>query len=146
MLAGSVLLLMGLTVLIIPGFQEVETPLSKILWVGGTPLLLGVGLVSTYSGSLIDFEKKKIKRYQSIFWVKTGKWEPLPRVKNAELIHYTYQHRNLPNGISPTFSSEISTYKCVLTLEGREFIVFDYQKEQDAIAALDRIRNGLRLS
>jgi hypothetical protein len=109
---------------------------------------LGLGLVSTFSGTLIDFEKKRIKRYQSIFWVKTGKWKPMPKVEHAELIHYTYLHRNLPNGISHTVSAEITTYKCVLKMEGKKLLVFDYAKESEAIAgleiilkALDRLKN-----
>ncbi|WP_338228673.1 hypothetical protein [Algoriphagus taiwanensis] len=133
-----------MAVWITPFFLEVDTPISKILWVGGIPLLLGLGLISTFSGTLIDFEKKKIKRYQSIFWVKTGKWEPLPGIENTELIHYTYQHRNLPNGISPTVSAEITTYKCVLKLEGNKLLVFDYAKEKDAILALEQIQKGLQ--
>lgn len=133
-----------MAVWITPFFLEVDTPISKILWVGGIPLLLGLGLISTFSGTLIDFEKKKIKRYQSILWVKTGKWEPLPKVKHAELIHYTYQHSNLPNGISPTVSAEITTYKCVLKLEGNKLLVFDYAKEKDAILALEQIQKGLQ--
>lgn len=145
-LGGIVLILMGLIVFGVPLFMEVETEPIKIILVGGIPIVLGIFLISTYSGTLIDFEDRKIKKYQSILWIKLGHWQKLPLIQNAELIHYTYRHQNLPNGISPTISSEVITYKCVLTLRGREFIVFDYQKEQDAIAALDRIRNGLRLS
>ncbi|WP_338224776.1 hypothetical protein [Algoriphagus confluentis] len=145
LLAGTVSILMGLAVWITPFFLEVSTPISKILWVGGIPLLLGLGLISTFSGTLIDFEKKKIKRYQSMLWVKAGKWEPLPGINHAELIHHTYQHRNLPNGISPTISSEITTYKCVLKLEGNELLVFDYAREKDAIRALAQIQKGLQL-
>ena len=145
LLAGFVLLLMGMTVWITPFFLEVDTPISKILLVRGIPVLLGLGLVSTYSGTLIDFERKKIKKYRNILWIKTGKWESLPKVENAELIHYTYQHTNLPNGISPTGSYEITTYKCVLKLEGKGLLVFDYAKEKDAIRALGQIQKGLQL-
>ena len=145
LLAGTVSILMGLAVWITPFFLGVETPFLKILLVGGIPLLLGLGLISTFSGTLIDFEKKKIRRYQSILWIKTGKWEPLPRVNHTELIHHTYQHSNIPNGISPTISYEITTYKCVLKLEGNELLVFDYAREKDAIRALAQIQKGLQL-
>lgn len=145
LLAGSVLLIISLIIFGIPVFQEIETPFSKILLVGGIPFLLGLGLVSTYSGTLIDFEKKKLKKYMSIFWIKTGLWESLPQVENAELIHYTYQQKNLPNGISPTISSEITTFKCVLKLEGKKLLVFDYANEKNAIKALAQIQEGLCL-
>ena len=145
-LGGFVLILMGLVVFGVPLFQEVETETSKILLVGSVPILLGIFLISTYSGRLIDFEAKKIKKYQQILWFKVGKWENLPAIEHAELIHYNYQHRNIPNGISPTISTEITIYKCVLRLKGREFMVFDYQNEQEAIAALEVLQNGFKLS
>lgn len=145
-LGGIILILMGMVVYAVPSFIEVETEASKILLVGGIPIVLGIILISTYSGTQIDFETHKIKKYQSMLWVKIGKWEHLPRIENAELIHYTYQLRNLPNGISPSLSSEITTYKVVLTLEGWEFMVFDYTKEKDAIMALEKFKVGFKLS
>ncbi|WP_208110523.1 hypothetical protein [Algoriphagus boseongensis] len=145
LLAGSILILMGMVVFIVPFFHEVETDPSKIVLVGGIPFLSGIVLISTYSGTTIDFEKKQLKKYQSILWFKLGKWENLPRIETAELVHYTYQSRNTPNGISPTISAEITTYKCVIKLEGKKLQVFDYANEKDAIRALAQIQEGLRL-
>jgi hypothetical protein len=142
---GRILILMGLIVLAVPYIMDVETALSKVFLVGGVTMLIGLVLTSLFSGTIIDFEANKFKEYQSFLWIKFGDWQNIPKIENAELIHYTYQHRNVPNGISPTLSMEVTTYKCVLRLEGKEFRVFDYQKEQDAIAALEILQNGFKL-
>ncbi len=145
-LLGGFLLLIGLIALGTPVFLEVDTPFSKFLMASAVPLVFGLFLISTYSGTLIDFGAKKSKAYQSVLWIKFGEWQNLPKIENAELIHYTYLERNTPNGISPTLSREITVYKCVLLAEGRKFLVFDYPKESQAIAALEKIRIGLKLS
>ncbi len=144
-IVGGILILMGLIVLAVPIFFEVDTEFSKVLLVSGIPIVIGVIMISTYSGTLIEFENHKFKEYQSIQWIKFGDWQNLPKIENAELIHYTYTQTNTPNGISPTISGEVTVYKCVLVSGGKKFMVFDYSKEKDAIVALDIIRNGFRL-
>jgi hypothetical protein len=144
-MVGGILILMGLIVLAVPIFFEVDTEFSKVLLVSGIPIVIGVIMISTYSGTLIEFENHKFKEYQSILWIKFGDWQNLPKIENAELIHYTSTQTNTPNGISPTLSGEVTVYKCVLVSGGKKFMVFDYSKEKDAIVALDIIRNGFRL-
>ena len=39
--------------------------------------LVGLGLSFTRSGVLIDVDKRRLKEYTSVFWVKFGKWELL---------------------------------------------------------------------
>lgn len=144
-LFGFILILMGMIVLTVPLFLEVESAFIEVFFVSGVPLAIGVFMISTYTGTLIDFEANKSKKYQSILWFKFGKWQNLPKIENAELIHYTYFIRNRPNGISPTLSGEITVYKCVLVVEGKKFMVFDYSKENKAIAALDKIKRGFKI-
>lgn len=143
---GGILILTGLIVVTIPFFVDVETAFSKVLLVSGVPLTLGLIIISTYGGVLLDFEAHKLKKYHSIFWIKWGEWQSLPEIENAELIHHTYRETNTPNGISPTLSREVTVYKCVLVVNREKFMVFDYSREKDAITALDIIRNGFKLS
>lgn len=103
-------------------------------------------MISISEGTQIDFEANKFKAYQSILWIKFGDWQNLPKIENAELIHYVYTETNTPNGISPSLSAEVTVYKCVLVSGGKKFMVFDYSKEKDAIVALDIIRCGFKLS
>lgn len=132
-------------VLTVPLLGEEDTAFIEVFLVSGVPMIIGVFMISTYSGTLMDFEANKSKEYQSILWFKFGEWQNLPKIENAELIHYTYFKRNTPNGISPTLLGEITVYKCVLLVEGKKFMVFDYSKETDAIAALDKIRIGFKI-
>ncbi len=144
--AGKVVILTGLIVLAVSFLIEVETPFYKVLMVGGGAVVIGSLMISISEGTLIDFETKKFKSYQSILWIKFGDWQILPLIENAELIHYTYTESNFPNGISPTISWDATVYKCVLISGGKKFMVFDYVKEKDAIVALDIIRCGFKLS
>jgi hypothetical protein len=144
--AGKVVILMGLIVLAVAFLVEVETPLYKVFMVGGGALVIGFIMISISEGTLVDFEANKFKTYQRILWIKFGDWQNLPRIENAELIHYTFTETNFSNGISPTISWNTTVYKCVLLAGGKKFMVFDYLKEKDAIAALDIIRKGFRLS
>lgn len=136
---------MGLIVLAVAFLFEVETDLNKVLLVGGGAVVIGCLMISISEGTLIDFEANKFKEYQSFLWIKFGEWQNLPKIENAELIHYTYTESNFPNGISPTISCNTTVYKCVLVSGGKKFRVFDYSKEKDAIVALDIIRSGFRL-
>ncbi len=145
-LFGVILILMGVIVLIFPQFFDVNTPYNKVLMVSGIPLMVGLFLISTYSGTLIDFDANRYKEYQSILWFKIGDWQSLPKIENAELIHHTFLQRNTPNGISPTLSRQVTIYKCVLIAENQKFMAFDYTKEAEAIAALEKIKDGFNMT
>jgi len=142
-LLGIILMPAGLLVLFVPLFFEVSTDLQKIGIVGGGSFLVGVILVSIYSGTLLDFEKSRFKEYQSIFWFKIGDWKELPKIEQAELILHSFRSRNTPNGISPTLSHDVTIYKCVLISHGSKFLAFDFAKHKDAVAALGEIKTGL---
>jgi hypothetical protein len=133
----------GLIVLLVPFFFEVDTDSQKIGLVGGGAFLIGMLLISIYSGTLIDFQKHRFREYQSILWFKFGKWEALPRIEHVELIHHSFRSTNTPNGISPTLSQQVTIYKCVLLSNSTKFLALDYTKEKDAIADLEEIREGL---
>ncbi len=145
-LLGGFLILIGLIALGTAVFFEVETPFSRFLMASTVPLLFGLFLISTYSGTLINFGSNRSRAYQSILWMKFGPWEDLPKIIHTELIHHSYFGRNRPNGISPTIGGEITVYKCVLVAEGRKFMVFDYWKESEAIDAMEKLRIGLAIS
>lgn len=142
-LLSLIFLTAGGIVLLVPLYFEVNTDPQKIGIVGGGAFLIGLLMVSIYSGTLIDFEENRFKEYQSILWVKIGDWQELPKIEKVELIHHTFQSRNTPNGISPTLSQVITIYKCVMLVDGTKFLVLDYNQEKDAVMALEKIKSGL---
>ncbi|MEN2280689.1 hypothetical protein AAGF08_01025 [Algoriphagus sp. SE2] len=142
-LLGLILIPAGILVLLVPFFFEVTTDPQKIGMVGGGSFLVGIFMVSIYSGTLIDFDKRLFKEYQSILWFKIGEWQELPKIEKAELILHSFRSTNTPNGISPTLSQNITIYKCVLLANGTKFLAFDFNKEKDAVFALEKIKKDL---
>lgn len=51
---------------------------AQLLSVGILLFLLGFLFQSTYHGFQIDFKKRRVREYLSMFGLKTGKWAPLP--------------------------------------------------------------------
>ncbi|SIO05883.1 hypothetical protein SAMN05444394_3179 [Algoriphagus halophilus] len=144
-LLGLILIAAGALVLIVPFFIVVSTEPQKIGLVGGGALIIGLIMVSIYSGTLLDFDKRRYKEYQSIFWIKLGTWQELLPIERAELVIHSYRSKNTPNGISPTLVQDITIYKCVLIANGTKFLALDFAKEKDAVAALERIKRGLEI-
>lgn len=142
-LLGLILIAAGALVLIVPFFFVVGTDPQKIGLVGGGALIIGLIMVSIYSGTLLDFDKRRYKEYQCIFWIKLGTWQELPTIERAELLLHSYRNKNTPNGITPTLVQDVTIYKCVLLANGTKFIALDFAKEKDAVAALERIKRGL---
>jgi hypothetical protein len=142
-LLGLILIPAGILVLLVPFFFEVSTDPQKIGMVGGGSFLVGIFMVSIYSGTLIDFDRSRFKEYQSILWFKTGEWHELPKIEHAELILHSFRSRNTPNGITPTLLGEVTIYKCVLLSNGTKFLALDFTREKDAVDALEEIKKGL---
>ncbi|WP_339754499.1 hypothetical protein [Algoriphagus aquimarinus] len=142
-LLGLILLAAGLIVLLVPLFIEVNTDSQKIWIVGGGALVIGMLIVSIYSGTLIDFRRNEFKEYQCILWFRIGEWQKLPKIERAELILHSYRSTNTPNGISPTLSREVTIYKCVLIANGTKFLALDFTREKDAVVALEEISERL---
>lgn len=105
--------------------------------------MIGMFLISIYSGTLIDFQKHRFREYQSIFWFKLGQWQKLPKIEHAELILHSFRSRNTPNGITPTLSGLVTIYKVILLANGTKFLALDFNLEKDAVEALEEIKNEL---
>jgi len=113
-LLGSILLLISLFVLVSPLFVEAGDNLQKTLWVGSISFFVGLLIINTYEGTLINLDDNKIKDYLSFCGFKTGDWRKLPPVKAIKLVPIEQKTTNTPNGISPTFSSIRSSYQIIL--------------------------------
>lgn len=142
-LLGQIFLGAGLVVMLVPLFFEVETDPLKIALVGGGAFLTGLILSSIKSRILIDFDRKKFKEYKSIIWFKYGEWKVLPEIEQVELIHHSFRKSYVPNGITPTLSGQVTSYKIVLLANGAKFLVLEYTEEKDAIVALEEVKERL---
>jgi hypothetical protein len=140
---GIALVSAGLIVLLVPMFVEVDTDPQKIGLVGGGAILLGAVLITMFAGTELDYESSQFRKYHSILWFKFGQWQDLPKIEAAKIIIHSFRSQHIPNGITPTMSGPVTLYKCVLLTNGSQFLVFDYSKEEDAVAALLEIKAGV---
>ncbi len=111
---GPVLIAVGLFAMISPFVIKSESSLEKSLYVGAAAVVLGLMIVSSYGGTVIDFNKKSIKDYFSFLGFQFGKWISLPNVIRIVVAPVNYKATNTPNGISPTWSGIVSEYHVLL--------------------------------
>ncbi|MEK6481522.1 hypothetical protein WJR50_28520 [Catalinimonas sp. 4WD22] len=113
-LLGLIIIMAGLFALASPLFFKIESSEERVLGVGIGAISIGLVIVSSYSGTLIDFNKKKFKEYTSICGFKLGEWTSLPVISTVKLISISLMRTNKPNGISPTLSGKVTDFKTVL--------------------------------
>ena len=134
----------GLLVLISPWIIASGRSIEKTIAVGITASLIGMISISLSSGILLDFAGNRIKHFQNVLWMEFGDWEKIPKVQEIELIHHSYQTKNIPNGITPTMSGKMTMYKCVLKSKDEVILILDFSKEKDAMKAMEDIQEMLK--
>mgnify|MGYP003662305248 FL=1 len=144
-LLGQILLASGIFVILVPLFVDLDTDPLKLALVGGGAVLFGIILSSIKSRIVFAFERKLYKESHSILWFKSGEWEPLPEIDHAELIHHSFRTSYTPNGITPTLNGQVTLYKIVLLANGAKFLVLDFNREKDAVVALEKIKSALEV-
>lgn len=140
-LLGFLLVGAGLLALISPWLIESGSSIEKSIAVGLAASLIGLILISLSSGILLDFRENRIKYFQNVLWMKFGDWEQIPQVQEIELIHHSYQSKNIPNGITPTMSGKMTMYKCVLKSSDTIILSLDFSKEKEALVVVEEIQN-----
>ena len=113
-LLGTLLIIGGLFALVSPTFLKSGSSMERILAVGIGALILGLLIISSYSGTLIDFSQKRFKEYLSFGGYKFGEWMALPDILKIKVISNSYISTNTPNGISPTLSGKVTDFKILL--------------------------------
>ena len=113
-LLGWILIAAGLFALISPAVLESDSSFEKILMVGTGAIAIGLVIVSSYHGILIDFTGNRSKEYFSLCGYKFGEWVELPKIVKVKLTSVQYRVTNTPNGISPTLSGNITDHRVLL--------------------------------
>ncbi len=113
-LLGLLLILSGLLALLSLLFFRNEGNLEKTLGIGLGAILLGLIIVFTYTGTLIDSTEKRFKVYFSICGYKLGQWRPLPSILTVKVTTNSYISTNTPNGIHPTLSGRVTDYRTLI--------------------------------
>jgi hypothetical protein len=144
-LLGFLLLGASALILISPWIIASGSSIEKTIAVGVIAGVIGLILVSLSSGILVDFEGHRIKHFQNVLWMKLGDWEPIPTVQNVELIHHSFRSKNVPNGITPTMSAQMTMYKCVLKSDQGVILSLDFLNEKEAITAIEEIQGMIEV-
>ena len=113
-LLGSLLIMAGLFALLSPVLIESESSVERALVVGVGAIILGLIIISSYGGTLINFTEKRFKDYFSFGGYKFGEWTPLPDILTVKVISTNYVSTNIPNGISPTLSGKVTDFKTLI--------------------------------
>ena len=145
-LFGTLLVIAGLFALISPAFLQSGSSMDRILAVGIGAIVVGLLVVSSYSGTLIDFDQNRFKEYVSVIGYKFGEWSALPDIAKVKVISTTYLSTNTPNGVSPTLSGKVTDYKTlVYTDSPKPFLSFVYSKRDKAINQARDLAHSLKV-
>ena len=88
--------------------------MERALGVALAAIILGLVIVSSYDGTLINYTEKKFKEYSSVCGYKFGSWTSLPVIRTVKVVSSSYMSTNMPNGISPSFSGKVTDFKTLV--------------------------------
>lgn len=143
-LLGSLLIIAGLFALVSPVFFKNESSIERVLGVGVGATILGLVIVSSYGGTLIDFDEKRVKEYFSIGGYELGEWTTLPVILTLKVISTSYMSTNTPNGISPTLSGKITDFKILIySNASKPVLSFVYSNRNKAVKYAKRLASNL---
>ncbi len=143
---GTLLIIAGLFALVSPTFLKSESPLERVLMVGIGAIAIGLFIVSTYSGTFIDFPQKRFKDYLSVGTYKFGEWMILPEISKIKVISTRYISHNTPNEISPTISGTVTDFMIlVYSTSSKPIFSFKYSNRESAVKHAKSLNSHLNV-
>ena len=100
----------GIFALLAPYFFVLQTSITRVWIVGSLAILAGACLRLHYFGTQVDSEKGQIRNFYTIFGIRKGEWKPLNGIVKIYLTSQNTSSWSTPNGVSPSFKSNITTY------------------------------------
>lgn len=141
---GSLLIIVGLFALMSPLLFENGSSMERTLVVGIGAIILGLIIVTSYGGTIIDFEGNRFKEYSSICGYKVGKWTRFPKISSIKVKSFTFASTNIPNGISPTLSRKITIFKIQMYSNApKPVFSFVYSNRDRAVKQAKTLANNL---
>ncbi len=108
--------------------------------------LIGIVIVFTKKGTLIDFKERKIKKYVGLFFVKIGKWKTFEEYSTLCLLHLNQKGYGYSiTGVA--FSELKKNYRVCLLNEThrRRLELIDFTNQAEAILEAKKIAKGLNM-
>ena len=142
---GTLLIMVGIVALLSPLFIKNASSLERVFSVAMGAILLGLIIVFSYGGTLIDYTDNRFKDYFSFIGYKMGKWSPLPKISTIKIISIKYMSNNTPNGISPTISGKVTDFRILLYSDASEpTFSFVYTNSNEAIKNAKTLASNLK--
>ncbi|WP_157593762.1 hypothetical protein [Pontibacter actiniarum] len=141
---GLLLLTAGVLAFVGPLFLKSESSVERTVGIGLGAILVGLVVVSSYGGTLIDFTERRFKEYLSICGYKFGAWTTLPVILTVRVISASYMSTNTPNGTSPTLSGRVTSFKTLLYSDApKPVLSFVYSDRDKAVRHARSLANSL---
>lgn len=139
-LLGALFIMAGVFALVSPTFLKSGSSTERVLAVGIGALIIGLLVISSYSGTLIDFNRKEFREYLSIGGYKFGEWIALPDILKIKVISTSFVSSNTPNGISPTLSGKVTVFKTLIySNSSKPIFSFEYSNIDEAVKHAKRL-------
>ncbi|GGF26781.1 hypothetical protein GCM10011339_13630 [Echinicola rosea] len=114
--------------------------MERVFAVGTGAIIVGLLIITSFSGTLIDFTQNRFKEYQSVVGYKFGEWTTLPEIIKVKVISNSYISSNTPNGISPTLSGKVTKFKTlVYSNSSKPILSFEYSTMNKAVKHAKRL-------
>lgn len=135
-LLGMLFVAAGILSIVSPAIFKSDSSIERAFYVGAAAIIIGTIIVSSYGGTVIDFNKKSVRDYFSVLGFQFGEWTALPNIKRIAVISVNYKASNTPNGISPTWSGTVTDYRvCLYSGNTKPVLSFAYSDEDRAVKA-----------
>ena len=142
---GLLLVIAGVIALLSPIFFNIENYADRALGVGIGTVVLGLFIITSYSGTMIDFAGKRFKEYTTMAGFKYGDWKNLPLIKEVKVNSKSYVSTNTPNGISPTLSLKVTDFKVLLYANTSKLrFSFVYSDQKKAVKYANQLATNLK--
>lgn len=144
-LIGLLLVMAGVFALASPVLFPGGSSLARALVFGIGAIFIGLFIVFSYRGTLVDFGSKRMKEYVSVGGFTFGEWTPLPAIQTVKVTSNSYRSSNTPNGISPTLSGKFTEYRIFLYSDALQAeLSFVYSKQDKAISHARHLADNLK--
>lgn len=141
---GPLLIVAGLVALVSAVIFKNDVTLVRTLLVGGGAIVLGLLIINSYEGTLIDLSNKRVKAYISVVGYKLGEWKALSDISVVKVVSNSYVRTNVPNGISPTFSGKVTDFNILLYSDDtKPALAFVYSKKKKAVKQATKLATNL---
>ncbi len=147
-LIGLLLIVAGSFAIISPLFFDGNNSLEKVLLISLSTMTIGLIIVCSYGGTLIDFNEKKTKEYYSFCGFQFGTWTELPDISTVSVVSFSNHSTNIPNGISSTFSGFTTHFHVILLANNSDKppITFEFSNKDSALEKAKFIADKLNVA